>query len=158
MPTNSNKSRKLQRTKAQREALIRSLTISLIENRSIETTMPKAKTVRPFAEKLISKAKIGDLHNRRLIISRLHSIKTTSILVDEIAPALKDRDSGYLRIKKSDSRLGDNAPMAVISFVDDTTKKAVEAPKKKPAAKSVAKKAEVKPAPSKAKAKKAEDK
>jgi large subunit ribosomal protein L17 len=124
MPITSNRSKKLQRTTAQRGALIRSLTIALIENRSIETTLPKAKALRPYAEKLITKAKIGDLHNRRLIIARLHSIESASILIDEIAPALKDRNTGgYLRIKHSGLRRGDNAQMAVISFVDDTTKK-----------------------------------
>lgn len=137
MPTISNRTRKLQRTTAQRGALIRSLTIALIENRSIETTLPKAKTLRPFAEKLITKAKKGDLHNRRQIIARLHSSESAAVLIDEIAPKLKDRNSGYLSIKHSGLRRGDNAPMATISFVDDTTTPAV-APKKE------AKKAEVK--------------
>jgi len=123
MPITSNRSKKLQRTTAQRGALIRSLTIALIENRSIETTLPKAKTMRPYAEKLITKAKVGDLHNRRLIIARLHSIKSAAILIDEIAPNLKERNNGgYLSIKHSGLRRGDNAPMATISFVDDTTK------------------------------------
>lgn len=143
MPSVSNRNRKLQRTTAQRGALIRSLTISLVENRSIETTLPKAKTMRSFAEKLITKAKIGDLHNRRLIIARLHSAKAAAILIDEIAPALKDRNSGYLSIKQTGLRRGDNAQMATISFVDDTTVKAVE-PKKED--KKAAKKADAKPA------------
>lgn len=161
MPTVSNRNRKLQRTTAQRGALIRSLTIALIENRSIETTLPKAKTMRPYAEKLITKAKIGDLHNRRLIIARLHSINCASILIDEIAPALKDRDSGYLSIKRTGLRRGDNAQMATVSFVDDTTAKVVEAPAKKKLVKKADKKTEevkTDAKPKKTTAKKAEKK
>lgn len=145
MPSTSNRSKTLQRTKAQREALIRSLAISLIENHSIETTEPKAKTLRPFVEKLITKAKKGDLHSRRQVIASLHSIDTSNELVDEIAPKLSNRDSGYLRIKRTTLRRGDNAQMAEISFVDD-----LSAAPEKPAAKKTAE--------PKAKAKKTEPK
>jgi large subunit ribosomal protein L17 len=109
--------RKLHRERDQREALIKSLAESLIIYESIETTLPKAKEVVPYVEKLITKAK-GDLHNRRQVIAGLHKIATAHKLVDEIAPKLTHRSSGHLRIKKTDFRRGDNTQMARISFVD----------------------------------------
>lgn len=112
------KGRKLSRERDQRTALIRSLSVALIEHGSIETTLPKAKELRPGFEKLVSKAKKGDLHNRRQVVSALASIPAAHRLVDEIAPAMK-RTSGYLRIERTALRRGDNAQMARISFVDD---------------------------------------
>ncbi len=123
MPVTSNRAKKLQRTTGQRGALVRSLAIALIENESIETTEPKAKMLRPFVEKLITKAKKGDLHSRRQIIASLHSAEVTNTLVDEIAPKLDGRDSGYLRIERTILRRGDNAQMAEICFVDDLSEK-----------------------------------
>lgn len=122
------KGRKFHRETDQRRALIKSLADSLIEHGSIETTLPKAKEIRPYVEKLVTKAKVGDLHNRRIIISRLHTKASAHKLVDEIAPKLADRSSGYLRIEKTGFRRGDNAPLARISFVDDlsTTVTAVD--------------------------------
>ncbi len=111
--------RKLHRQTDQREALIKGLADALIIHGRIETTLPKAKEIQPYVEKLITKAKIGDLHNRRQIINSVQTISAAHKLVDEIAPKLKSRQSGYLRIEKSSNRRGDNAPMAVISFVDD---------------------------------------
>lgn len=110
---------KFNRERDQREALVESLAENLIKYESIETTLPKAKTVVPYVEKLITKAKKGDLHNRRLIIAQLHSIETAHKLVDDIAPKLGARQSGHLRIEKTRLRLGDNAQMARVSFVDD---------------------------------------
>ena len=103
----------------QREALIESLAEALIIHGSIVTTLPKAKAVVPYVEKLITKAKKGDLHNRRQIISSLQTISTAHKLVDEIAPKLGGRTSGHLRIVREDNRRGDNAEMARVSFVDD---------------------------------------
>jgi large subunit ribosomal protein L17 len=142
--------RKFGRERDQRRALIRSLSIALIEHGSIETTLPKAKELRPNFEKLVSKARKGDLHNRRLIVSTLASVPAAHKLVDQIAPAMK-RTSGYLRIERTSLRRGDNSQMARISFVDDINATeapaetkvekpvAVKAPAKKPAAKKEAK-------------------
>src|SRR6202451_3584145 len=95
------KGRKFHRERDQRRALIKGLADSLIRDESIETTLPKAKEVVPYMEKLITKAKKGDLHNRRLVISGLQTITSAHKLVDEIAPKLKARTSGHLRIEKT---------------------------------------------------------
>ena len=110
---------KFHRERDQREALVKGLAESLIIYGSIETTLPKAKAVVPYVERLITKAKKGDLHNRRQIIASLQQVSTANKLVDEIAPKLGTRDSGYFRIKRSSYRRGDNAEMARVSFVDD---------------------------------------
>jgi large subunit ribosomal protein L17 len=111
--------RKLHRERDQRRALIKSLADSLVKYESIETTLPKAKEVVPYVEKLITKAKKGDLHNRRQVISGLQTLASAHKLVDEIAPKLKGRVSGHLRIEKTVLRRGDNAQLARVSFVDD---------------------------------------
>ncbi|MDR1970117.1 MAG: 50S ribosomal protein L17 [Candidatus Nomurabacteria bacterium] len=112
------KGRKFGRERDQRRALMRGLMCSLVEHRSIKTTLPKAKELRPRMEKVISKAKKGDLANRRAVIAALDSVNLGNRLVDEIAPHVK-RTSGYLRIVKlDDTRVGDDAPMARIEFVD----------------------------------------
>lgn len=113
--------RKFHREADQRRSMMKSLADSLIEHGYVETTLPKAKELRPYAEKLITKAKKGDLHSRRLILSRLHTVASMHKLVDEIAPQLTDRQSGYLRIERTRVRRGDNAQLARISFVDDVT-------------------------------------
>lgn len=113
------KGRKFHRERDQRRALIKGLADSLIKYETIETTLPKAKEIVPYVEKLITKAKIGDLHNRRLIISHLQTIASAHKLVDEIAPKLGARSSGHLRIEKTVTRRGDNAQLARVSFVDD---------------------------------------
>lgn len=133
--------RKLHRERDQREALVKGLADSLIKYEKIETTLPKAKEVVPYVEKLITKAKKGDLHNRRQIIAELQTIEAAHKLVDQIAPKLGGRTSGHLRIEKTRLRRGDNAQMARISFVDDLK----EAPVAKSAAK-IAKPAEAKAA------------
>jgi large subunit ribosomal protein L17 len=131
--------RKLHRERDQRRALIKGLADSLVKYEKIETTLPKAKEVVPYLEKLITKAKKGDLHSRRQIISSLQTLESAHKLVDELAPKLKARNSGYLRIKPSTQRRGDNAQLAVISFVMDEVKAKAEkapaaAPKPAPAA------------------------
>jgi large subunit ribosomal protein L17 len=145
--------RKLGRERDARQALIKGLAESLIVHESIETTLPKAKEVVPYVEKLITKAKKGDLHSRRQIISSLHTLESAHKLVDELAPKLKGRTSGHLRIESTRLRRGDNSQLARVSFVDDLADKK-ETPKAetKPAAAATAKKA---PAAAKAPAKKA---
>lgn len=110
---------KFHRERDQREALIQSLAEALIIRGSIETTLPKAKAVVPYVEKLITKAKKGDLHNRRQILASLQTVSTAHKLVDEIAPKLTARNSGHLRVVRTTNRRGDNAEMARVSFVDD---------------------------------------
>ncbi|MCL2451476.1 50S ribosomal protein L17 [Candidatus Saccharibacteria bacterium] len=113
------KGRKFGRERDQRTALMRGLMCSLVEHRAITTTLPKAKDLRPKMEKIISKAKKGDLANRRRVIAALDSVDLGNRLVDLIAPQIS-RGSGYLRIVKLDEyRVGDNAPMARIEFVDE---------------------------------------
>ena len=112
------KGRKFGRQKDQRNAMIVSLAESLIIHESIETTLPKAKDVLPYVEKLITKAKKGDLHNRRQVITSLQTRSSANKLFDEIAPKLTGRSSGYLRIEATRNRRGDNAELARISFVD----------------------------------------
>jgi len=111
--------RKLDRERDQRRALIKGLADSLVKYESIETTLPKAKEVVPYVEKLITKAKKGDLHNRRQVLSGLQTVASAHKLVDEIAPKLSGRASGHLRIVKTGLRRGDNAQLARVSFVDD---------------------------------------
>lgn len=113
------KGTKFHRERDQRSALIKALADSLIKYESIETTLPKAKALVPYVEKLITKAKKGDLHSRRQIISDLQTIESAHKLVDEIAPKLKGRVSGHLRIERTGFRRGDQAELARISFVDD---------------------------------------
>ena len=116
------KGRKFGRERDQRRALRRGLMIALFEHGKIETTEAKAKEIRRYAEKLITRARKGGLTNRRLVIARLNNLKMANKLVDEIAPKIK-RDSGYLRVTRTRLRVGDNAQMATIAFVDDLTVK-----------------------------------
>jgi large subunit ribosomal protein L17 len=128
--------RKFGRKRDQREALIVGLAESLVLRESIETTLPKAKELISYTEKLISKAKKGGLHNRRQIIASLSTVKAANKLVDDIAPKLAGRTSGHLRIKRTSLRRGDAVQMARISFVDNLEK---PVKKEKPAAKTAAK-------------------
>lgn len=131
MHRHSYKGRKFGRERDQRNALIRSLAEALIKYESIETTLPKAKEVVPYVEKLITKAKKADLHNRRLIISSLQTIESAHKLVDDITPKLSARNSGYFRIERTQLRRGDNAQLARISFVDNLDMTAQEKSKEK---------------------------
>ena len=128
---------KFGRERDQREALLKGLADSLILHGSIETTLPKAKAVVPYVEKLITKAKKGDLHSRRMIIANLNTLEAAHKLVDEIAPKLVGRNSGHLRVERTRFRRGDNAELARVSFVDDLA----EAPVAKPAATAAKKEA-----------------
>lgn len=113
--------RKFHREKDQRRALIKGLADSLVLHEKIETTLPKAKELRPYVEKLVTKAKNGDLHNRRQIIASLQTVEAAHKLVDELAPKYSTRNGGYLRIERTTNRRGDNAEMATISFVEGVT-------------------------------------
>lgn len=117
------KGKKFGRERDQRRALIKGLADALVLNESIETTLPKAKELVPYAEKLITKAKKGDLHNRRQLIALLSTKEAAHKLMDELAPKLSGRSSGFLRIKKTDLRRGDGSQMARVSFVDDLSVK-----------------------------------
>ena len=129
------KGRKFGRERDQRRALMKGLASSLVEYQSIETTLPKAKELVPYIEKLITKAKKGGLHNRRQVMAGLSTKEVADKLMDEIAPKLTGRTSGHVRVTRTRVRVGDGAEMATIEFVDDLTSSAkeskVEAPKAK---------------------------
>ncbi|WP_204113237.1 50S ribosomal protein L17 [Shimia biformata] len=110
--------RRLNRTHEHRKALFANMAGSLIEHEQIKTTLPKAKELRPIVEKLITLAKKGDLHSRRLAASRLKEDQYVSKLFDVLGPRYAERPGGYLRIMKAGFRYGDMAPMAIIEFVD----------------------------------------
>jgi large subunit ribosomal protein L17 len=107
---------KLGRNPASRKALLRNLTTSLIEKNRIETTIAKAKAVKPIVEKMITLGKSGTLANKRRAIAYLYKRKAVQVLFDEVAPRFMDRQGGYTRILKSDFRKGDGAEMAIIEF------------------------------------------
>ena len=110
--------RKLNRTASHRKAMFMNMAQALIKHEQIVTTLPKAKELRPVVEKLVTLAKKGGLANRRLAIARLQDQTMVTKLFDTLADRYKDRDGGYTRVLKAGFRYGDNAPMAVIEFVD----------------------------------------
>jgi large subunit ribosomal protein L17 len=110
--------RKLNRTSSHRKAMFANMAASLIEHEQIVTTLPKAKEIRPIVEKLVTLGKRGDLHARRQAISQVRDASVVSKLFDTIASRYADRHGGYIRIMKAGFRQGDNAPMAVVEFVD----------------------------------------
>ena len=116
-----NAHRKLGRTSAHREAMFANMSASLIKHEQITTTLPKAKELRPFVEKLVTLAKRGDLHARRIAISRVRDVDQVGKLFETIGPRYAERNGGYIRIMKAGFRHGDNAPVAVIEFVDRDT-------------------------------------
>ena len=113
-----NAHRKLGRTSAHRTAMFANMAASLIKHEQITTTLPKAKELRPFVEKLVTLGKKGDLASRRLAISRIRDVEQVGKLFDTLAPRYAERNGGYIRVLKAGFRHGDNAPMAVIEFVD----------------------------------------
>lgn len=113
------KGRKFGRERDQRRALLKGLATSLVEHGKIETTLPKAKELVRYIEKLITKAKKGDLANRRRVIAGLSTQASAFKLVDEIAPQLGGRTSGHVRVERTRIRKGDGAEMATIAFVDE---------------------------------------
>ncbi len=110
--------RKLNRTWSHRKALLANLTRALVEHEQIITTLPKAKELRPFVERLITLGKRGDLHARRLLIARTRSEETAKKIIEVLAPRFRERPGGYTRILKAGYRKGDDAPVAVIEFVE----------------------------------------
>ena len=110
--------RKLGRTSAHRAALVANMAASQIQHEQIVTTLPKAKELRPVVEKLVTLAKRGDLHARRLAISQIRDVEQVGKLFQTLGPRYADRRGGYTRVLKAGFRYGDNAPMAVIEFVD----------------------------------------
>ena len=112
-----NSVRKFGREKTQRQALMRSLARNLIRDEQIKTTQAKAKELRPFIEKMITKAKINTVASRRLISSRLQGVPEVKKLFDTLAPKFKARAGGYTRIIRVPNRDLDASPMAIIQFV-----------------------------------------
>jgi large subunit ribosomal protein L17 len=110
--------RKLNRTWSHRKAMLANMAAALIKHEQITTTLPKAKELRPYVEKLVTLGKRGDLHARRLLIAKIHDAVTASKLIDVLAPRYALRPGGYVRVLKAGFRQGDNAPMAVIELVD----------------------------------------
>ena len=111
--------RKLGRQRDQRRALLKGLATSLVVEESIETTLPKAKELVRYIEKLITKAKKGNLANRRAVIAGLSTQVAAVKLVDQIAPQLTGRTSGHVRVERTRLRVGDGAQMAIVEFVDE---------------------------------------
>ena len=118
--------RKLNRTPAHRKMLYRNLVTALFKHGRIQTTVPKAKEARSVAEKLITFAKRGDLHARRQAAKKVNEPAVLQKLFDEIGPAMADRPGGYTRIMRIGPRRGDNAELAILELVDDTTRQKVE--------------------------------
>ncbi|MCI5059946.1 MAG: 50S ribosomal protein L17 [Alphaproteobacteria bacterium] len=112
------KQRKLNRTSQHRKAMLANMATALVKHEQITTTLPKAKELRPFVEKLVTLGKKGGLANRRLAMSRMRDQEQVAKLFDTLAERYKDRKGGYIRIMKAGFRYGDSAPMAVIEFVD----------------------------------------
>ena len=110
--------RRLNRTHEHRKALFANMAGSLIEHEQIKTTLPKAKELRPIVEKLITLAKRGDLHARRLAASQLKEDQYVIKLFDVLGPRYTERKGGYTRVLRAGFRYGDMAPMAIIEFVD----------------------------------------
>jgi large subunit ribosomal protein L17 len=113
-----NTGRQLSRNSAHRKALMRNMTVSLLKHELIQTTLPKAKELRRFAEPMITLGKEDGVSRRRLAFDRLRDRDVVTKLFNELGPRYKQRPGGYLRILKNGFRAGDNAPMAVVELVD----------------------------------------
>lgn len=130
------------------KAILANLATSLFEHGRIKTTEPKARALRPYAEKLITHAKKGTLHNRREVMKKIRDKDIVHVLFAEIGPFFADRDGGYTRIIKVEARKGDNAPMAVIELVrEKTATSEANRARRAAAAKAKAAPAEEAPAP-----------
>ncbi|MES2677008.1 MAG: 50S ribosomal protein L17 [Pseudomonadota bacterium] len=132
------KGRKLNRTSAHRKSLFMNLSNALLQHELIKTTLPKAKDLRPFVEKIITLAKTDSLANRRRALAILRDETLVTKLFSDIAPRVKNRNGGYTRILKFGFRTGDKAPMAIVELVDRKVAEVVaakETKKKKAAAK-----------------------
>ena len=110
--------RKLNRTSSHRKAMFANMAAALIKHEQIVTTLPKAKELRPFVDKLVTLAKKGDLAARRAAISKVRDQEMVRKLFDTIGPRYEERNGGYTRVLRAGYRYGDSAPVAVIEFVD----------------------------------------
>ncbi len=138
--------KKLNRTSEHRKALLKNMLNSLIKYEQIKTTLPKAKFLKPQADKIITLGKKDTLHNTKILISQLQDTKSANKVKKTLSKRYEKRSGGYTRIIKAGFRYGDNAPMAIIEFVDrDVEAKKVDKKKKDPA-KEVEKKEEKKKA------------
>jgi len=113
-----NAHRKFNRTAEHRRAMFANMCAALIKHEQIVTTLPKAKDLRPVVEKLVTLGKRGDLHARRRAISEIRDVAMVKKLFEVLGPRYKERNGGYTRIMKAGFRYGDNAPLAVIEFVE----------------------------------------
>lgn len=113
-----NTGRKLNRTSSHRKALFANLAAALIRHEQIVTTLPKAKELKPIVDRLVTLGKRGDVHARRLAVSRIRDEDAVKKLFETLAPRYEARPGGYSRVLKAGFRYGDNAPMAVIELVD----------------------------------------
>lgn len=113
--------RKLNRTSAHRKAMFNNLAAALVQHEQIKTTLPKAKDLKPIADKLITLGKRGNLHARRQAIAVLGDAKLAAKLFDTLAPRYAKRNGGYTRVLKAGFRYGDASPMAVVEFVERDT-------------------------------------
>lgn len=111
--------RKLNRTSSHRKALLKNLAISLIDNEAIETTLPKAKELKSYFDKLVTVAKKGDFNSHRAIFAKLQSKEATKKLVEEIASKFASRNGGYTTIRRTRVRRGDATQMASISLINE---------------------------------------
>src|SRR6476659_8790799 len=145
MPT-PKKGARLGGSPAHQRLILSNLATALFEHGRITTTETKARVLRPVAEKLITKAKKGDLHNRREVLKTIRDKTVVHVLFTEIGPQMAERPGGYTRITKIGNRKGDNAPMAVIELVQEPYKPADKKPAKKAATKAAAPQADEKPA------------
>jgi large subunit ribosomal protein L17 len=146
MPT-PTKGARLGGSAAHQKIILSNLATQLFQHGKITTTEAKARRLRPLAEKLITKAKRGDIHSRRLVLTTVKDKGVVHVLFTEIAPTLADRDGGYTRITKIGPRKGDNAPMAVIEVVTESVE---ESRKANARSSAPVKKAAAKKAPAKA--------
>jgi large subunit ribosomal protein L17 len=110
--------RKLNRTASHRKAMLANMAAALIKHEQITTTLPKAKELKPYMDKLVTLSKKGDLHARRQAISKIQDRVQVSKLFETLGPRYQDRPGGYTRVVKAGYRYGDSAPMAVIELID----------------------------------------
>ncbi|ORA59004.1 50S ribosomal protein L17 [Mycobacteroides franklinii] len=115
------KGQRLGGSSSHQKAILANLATALFEHGRIKTTETKARVLRPYAEKLITHAKKGDLHNRREVLKKIRDKDVVHALFEEIGPFYSDRNGGYTRIIKVENRKGDNAPMAIIELVKEKT-------------------------------------
>ena len=146
--------KKLNRTREHRKAMFENMATALFEYGRIETTVPKAKAVRSFAEKLITRAKVKNLHTQKIIYSIIPKPEVVKKLFDVVAPSMKERPGGYTRIIRTHTRRGDAVEMAILELVNyEATPKAVAGEKEAKAAKPAKEAKAAKPAKEKKAAK-----